>query len=245
MGSVVISGGEAGLDADRAPPDAPSARDDTPTDDAGLGPVVAAMGELRTAIDAFLGTRARSGALPRPAAATPGLSGPGAATPVLLRKSTEAPPAGDDAGWAQAAAARGDDDPQRSWIEANAAMRRGDHAKAFQLFEREADRAADADDHPRAAVAYRMASDAATALGRRDSADYDLRRAGKQYLFVAESPSSSLQTMYRSYLTASRCFLAVGNLELTQSCVARALALQQTMNEDLHTRFNGPIQEPQ
>jgi hypothetical protein len=51
--------------------------------------------------------------------------------------------------------------------------------------------------------------------------------------------------MYRSYLTASRCFLAVGNLELTQSCVGRALALQQTMNEDLHTRFNGPVPDQQ
>ena len=201
------------------------------------------MGELRAAIDTFLGDAVPPGVAPTPAAATP--AGPGAATPVLLRKSTEAPPARDDAGWAQAAAARGDGDPQRSWIEANAAMRRGEHAKAFELFELEADRAADGDDHPRAAIAYRMASDAASALGRRDSADYDLRRAGKHYLFVAESPTSSLQTMYRGYLTASRCFLAVGNLELTQSCVGRALALQQTMNEDLHTRFNGPVQDPQ
>jgi tetratricopeptide (TPR) repeat protein len=155
---------------------------------------------------------------------------------------TDTAPNGDDAGWGRAIAVRSRTDPQRVWIEANAALRRGEHAKAFELFRSEAETAAAGDDHSRAAIAYRMASDAAAAMGRRDDSDHDLRRAGKQYLFVAENPSSSLQTMYSSYLAASRCFLAVGNLELTQSCVARAIDLQQAINEDLHARFNsGPV----
>jgi hypothetical protein len=150
----------------------------------------------------------------------------------------------DDAGWDRAMAMRPRADPKRVWIEANAAFRRGEHAKAFQLFRDEAEMAAASDDHARAAIAYRMASDAAAAMGRRDDSDHDLRRAGKNYLFVAEDASSSLQTMYSSYLAASRCFLAVGNLELTQSCVARAIDLQQAINEDLHARFNsGPVTE--
>lgn len=202
-----------------------------PVERVGLGPVVTAMEQLRSAIDVFL-ERA---------------TGTGGAHPVTPASSvpapSEAPPAPAARAWEQAASARGDGDPQRGWIEANAAMRRGEHPRAFELFEAEADRAAEAGDHARAAIAYRMASDAASALGRSDAADYDLRRAGKHYLFVAESPASSLQTMYRSYLTASRCFLSVGNLELTQSCVSRALTLQETMNEDLHTRFNGPVRD--
>jgi hypothetical protein len=206
-------------------------------DTAGLAAVSAAMQQLQGLIDDFLDPPSR-----------------GESVAELLARARPKPtptrdidgPQGieDDAGWDRALAARPDRDTQRSWIEANAAMRRGEHAKAFSLFEDEADRAAGKDDHPRAAIAYRMASDAATAQGRRDTADHNLRRAGKHYLFVAESPASSLQTMYTSYLAAARCFLAVGNLELTQSCVTRALDLQQALNEDLHTRFNGSVRQP-
>lgn len=228
------------LDAAAAAMDA--ARDGAPPE-TGIAPVALKMRELRAAIDDFLTTQARRMDVAPDRTPPAQVGAPSSTAPAT---APTAPPADhDEAGWEQAAAVHGDDDPQRSWIAANAAMRRGEHGKALELFETEADRAADADDHARAAIAYRMAADAATALGQRDRADHDLRRAGKHYLFVAESPANSLQTMFRSYLTASRCFLTVGNLELTQSCVSRALALQQTMNEDLHTRFNGFSRDPE
>ena len=233
MSTVVAHEGEAGLAAGPAIPVVPAAQGAVPTDEVGLARVSAAMRELQSAIDGLVDSRT--------CAVT---ANPPVVMPVAVREPTEVAASLYGDAWGQAVAVRAVDDPQRSWIEANAAMRRGEHGKAFELFQAEADRAAEAGDHARAAIAYRMASDAATALGRRDSADHALRRAGKHYLFVAESPTSSLQTMFRSYLTASRCFLTVGNLELTQSCVGRALALQQTMNEDLHIRFNGPARDP-
>jgi len=208
-------------------------------DSAGLADVSAAMLQLQSLIDAFLDS---------PSQASSATTGPTTGPAPARQAATD--PAGtpqrseDGAGWDRAIATRSGTDPQRGWIEANAAMRRGEHARAFTLFEAAADRAAEKDDHARAAIAYRMASDAAAALGRRDKADHDLRRAGKQYLFLAENPANSLQTLYTSYLAAARCFLAVGNLELTQSCVTRALDLQQALNEDLHTRFNGPARQP-
>jgi hypothetical protein len=207
-----------------------------------LSAVSEAMRQLKSLIDEFLDPR-RGGttiASTRTAGALPG-TGSAATTGTELAADGVDPV---DAGWERAIAVRHRSSSGRGWIEANAAFRRGEHAKAFELFREEAETAAEADDHARACIAYRMASDAAAAMGRRDDSDYDLRRAGKHYLFVAESPTSSLQTMYSSYLAASRCFLAVGNLELTQSCVARAIDLQQAMNEDLHARFNsGPAME--
>ncbi len=88
MGSVVISDDEAGLAPDRALTDGPSAGDPNPAETPALAPVVAAMGELRAAIDTFLGDAVPPGVAPTPAATTP--AGPGAATPVLLRKSLTA-----------------------------------------------------------------------------------------------------------------------------------------------------------
>ena len=207
----------------------------TTDDTAGLADLSAAMLQLQGLIDAFLDSPSHAASATTAPAPSPRAATSAAGTPER---------SGDGAGWDRAIATRSDTDPQRGWIEANAAMRRGEHARAFTLFEAAADRAAEKDDHARAAIAYRMASDAAAALGRRDKADHDLRRAGKQYLFLAENPANSLQTLYSSYLAASRCFLAVGNLELTQSCVTRALDLQQALNEDLHTRFNGPARQP-
>lgn len=217
-----------------------------------LSAMSAAMRQLQDLIDDFL-DHPQIGRTVAPAAVDPGRPRPGAGTAVRSAAEADADTVpvpktaasgAGDAGWDRAIAVRPSSDSKRVWIEANAAFRRGEHAKAFELFGAEAEAAASTEDHARAAIAYRMASDAAAALGRRDDSDHDLRRAGKQYLFVAEDPSSSLQTMYSSYLAASRCFLAVGNLELTQSCVARAIDLQQAINEDLHARFNsGPIDE--
>lgn len=217
---------------------APSAKEDD------LSAVSEAMRQLKSLIDEFLDPRRGGTAIASTrTAGAPPAHGTGSAAMTGTELDGDGVESAD-AGWDRAIAVRHRSSSGRGWIEANAAFRRGEHAKAFELFHGDAETAVEAEDHARAAIAYRMASDAAAAMGRRDDSDYDLRRAGKHYLFVAESPASSLQTMYSSYLAASRCFLAVGNLELTQSCVARAIDLQQAMNEDLHARFNsGPVME--
>lgn len=227
-------------------PDGPTATAEHDGSDAEdpLGAVTDAMRQLQGLIDEYLESpspsRSSRQAQKAPRAQGAPQAGPTTTpvTPVADVVHDPAPSQDDPGGWGRALAVREPRDRQVSWIEANAALRRGEHARAFELFEAEAEAAVESGDHSRAAIAFRMASDAAAALGRRDRSDHDLRRAGKQYLFVAEDPTSSLQAMYSAYLAASRCFLAVGNLELTQSCVGRALDLQEAINEDLHSRFN-------
>ncbi len=120
-------------------------------------------------------------------------------------------------------------DAGHRWMEAIAASRRGEHGPAFELFVREAEEAARRDDHARAAIAWRTASDSAAALGRRDEADRHLRLAGKHYLSLAEEPSTGIQTTYDGYVAAARCFLTVGNLELARECVSNAIIVQRAM----------------
>ncbi len=128
--------------------------------------------------------------------------------------------------------------PQNRWLDAHSALRRGHYQEAINLFEAEAEVAEAKGDHARAAVAYRTASGAAEAMGREDLGNHLIRLAGKHYLFVAESASSSSRATLSSYVTAAKCFLQAGNLELAGDCIERAKTVERVLDVSVNT-WNG------
>lgn len=163
------------------------------------------------------------------------------AATALLEPGTEDAPAGPsgettergDAGPEGGAARRARPSappPQNRWLDAHSALRRGHYQEAIDLFEEEATEAETKDDHARAAVAYRTASGAAESLGRIDLANHLIRLAGKHYLFVAESSSSSTRATLDSYVTAAKCFLHAGNLDLAGDCIERAKTVERVLD---------------
>lgn len=115
------------------------------------------------------------------------------------------------------------------WELALSAARAGAHSEALAHFEREADDAASAGAHGRAALAYRSASGQADRLGRSDAANRLLRLAGKHYLCLAEGRETPVRALRQAYEMAAKCFLQAGNLVLADTSIKRALSLDDVL----------------
>ncbi|MGH7708003.1 MAG: response regulator [Vulcanimicrobiaceae bacterium] len=122
----------------------------------------------------------------------------------------------------------GGEDP---WSKAVSAAQMGRPRDALGLYVAEAESCDAAKLYPRAAIAYRSASQVAAQLRKHDLSNKFLRLAGKMYLCWAESASDS-RSIQEAYVSAARCFLAAGNLTLAKKSVDMANSLDAVMADN-------------
>jgi hypothetical protein len=124
--------------------------------------------------------------------------------------------------------------------EAKAAFRAGEFRRAESLFLAEAQRALVASPH-RAAVSFRHAAKSARYLGDTDASDHWMRRAGREYLRVADDERTPLPVIREAAAMATRCLLSVEDLNSVSKGLRRAHAIESVIHagDDLMARADG------
>ncbi len=117
------------------------------------------------------------------------------------------------------------------WMRAISAAQVGKLREAVALNIAEAERGDSAKEYPRAALAYRNASQIAGKIGNADLADKCLRLAGKMYLCTGES-SGDPKSIKDAYLNASRCFIIAGNVRLAKKAIDIAQSMDNVLADD-------------
>ena len=128
--------------------------------------------------------------------------------------------------------------PGDLWNKAVNASQLGKHDEALALFLQEAERCEEGRLYGRAAIAYRSGSVAAAKSGDAELSNKVLRLAGKMYLLQAESSKES-RVVQDAYLSAARCFLASGNLQLAKKSIDSAWSIESVLADDRPTSLGG------
>ena len=117
------------------------------------------------------------------------------------------------------------------WIAATHAEQLGRFAEALDLYLEEAERAERQLQHARAAIAFRSASAMAGRQQQPDLSNKLLRLAGKMYLQLAED-SKQGKEISDAYVSAAKCFLLAGNLQLAKKSVSIAESMTSVIGDD-------------
>ena len=154
---------------------------------------------------------------PEPTHAAGVASTSAAAAPPAATASAPAPPVAgeEDAGW----------------IAATHAEQLGRFAEALDLYLEEAERAERQLQYARAAIAFRSASAMAGRQQQPDLSNKLLRLAGKMYLQLAED-SKQGKDISDAYVSAAKCFLLAGNLQLAKKSVSIAESMTSVIGDD-------------
>ncbi len=140
---------------------------------------------------------------------------PASAAPTPTATSSPPVSGGEDAGW----------------IAATHAEQLGRFSEALDLYLEEAERAERQLQYARAAIAFRSASAMAGRQQQPDLSNKLLRLAGKMYLQLAED-SKQGSDISDAYVSAAKCFLLAGNLQLAKKSVSIAESMTSVIADD-------------
>ena len=108
------------------------------------------------------------------------------------------------------------------WEEGRVAARAGDHARALDLYTREAEQRGTQGRHGRAAIAFRMASEQARLVGEASLARTLLVSAADAYAAAAERDDLPAAGRRRALVAATTCYLSVEDLDQAARCIQAA-----------------------